>query len=107
LLEFLEHGVRYMFPAQMESKTRGVATAYSAPAFAGDIIADDVVVWPDPRGPVVGQAIAPLLDKAALLPRKCPGVYELLALVDAIRIGRVRERAAALEKIKQRLSSAA
>ena len=107
LLEFLEHGVRYAFPASPQSRTRGVATAYSAPAFVGEIVADDVIVWPDPRGAVVGQAIAPLLDQAALLPEKCPKVYDLLTLVDAIRIGRVRERAGALKRIRERLSPAA
>jgi hypothetical protein len=107
LLEFLEHGVRYAFPTHPLSKTRGVATAYSAPAFGGEIIADDVVVWPYPGGTTVGHAIAPLVQQAALLPEKCPQVYDLLTLVDAIRIGRVRERSRALEKIKKRLSPAA
>lgn len=107
LLEFLEHGLRYMFPAKPESKARGVPTAYSAPALANEIVADDVIVWPDPRGSVTGQSIAPLVDRAGELRTKCPEVYELLTLVDAIRIGRVRERAKAVEKLKDRLGVAA
>src|SRR5688500_10977880 len=65
LLEFLEHGVRYAFPAVPDRKARGVPTAYSAPALSGEIIADDVIVWPDPRGSATGQSMAPLLDNAA------------------------------------------
>ena len=106
LLEFLEHGLRYMFPAKPEWRARGVPTAYSSPALAGEIVADDVIVWPDSRGSVTGQSIPPLIDGAAELPTRCPQMYELLTLVDAIRIGRVRERSKAVEKIKQRLAAA-
>jgi DNA-binding Lrp family transcriptional regulator len=103
LLEFLEHGLRYMFPAKPESKVRGVPTAYSAPVLAKEIVADDVIVWADPQGSMTGRWIAPLVERAAELPTKCPWLYDLLALADAIRIGRVRERAKAIEKIKERL----
>lgn len=107
LLEFLEHGVRYMFPAKPGSKARGIPTAYSSPFLANEIVADDVIVWPDHRGSVTGQSIPPLINRAGELPTRCPQVYELLTLVDAIRIGRVRERAKAVEKIKERLAVAA
>lgn len=107
LLEFLEHGVRYMFPAKPQSKVRGVRTAYSSPVLANEIVTDDVIVWPDVRGDTMGQSIPPLLERAGELPTKCPQVYELLTLVDAIRIGRVRERAKAVDKIKERLAIAA
>ena len=107
LFEFLEHAVRYVFPAAPDSMARGVPTAHSAPALASDILSDDVVVWPDPRGTVRGQSIPPLLARAGELPEKCPAVYELLTLVDAIRIGRVRERAKAMEKIRERVAATA
>jgi DNA-binding MarR family transcriptional regulator len=106
LLEFLEHGLRYTFPAKPGPMARGIPTAYSSPALANEIVADDVIVWPDHRGSVMGQSIPPLLERAAELPAKCPRVYELLTLVDAIRVGRVRERAMAVEKIKERLAAA-
>ena len=107
LLEFLEHGVRYMFPAKPGSKVRGVRTAYSSRVLASEIVTDDVIVWADARGDTTGQSIPPLLERAGELPTRCPQVYELLALVDAIRIGRVRERAKAVDKIKERLAIAA
>ena len=107
LLEFVEHGLRYVFPARPERKTRGVPTAYSSPAMANEIIADDAIVWPDPRGTVTGLSIPPLIDRARELPARCPDLYELLTLVDAIRIGRVRERSKAVEKIRERLLAVA
>lgn len=107
LMEFLEHGVRYTFPAKLGVRARGVPTAWSGPALASDFISGDTIVWPDVKGNAVGQSMAPLYEKAAELANKCPSVYELLTLVDAIRIGRVRERATAIEKIRERLAPAA
>lgn len=106
LMEFLEHGVRYMFPAQLDVSARGVPTAYSGPALASEFISGDMLVWPDVKGSVVGQSMTPLYENAGELVSTCPSVYELLTLVDAIRIGRVRERAAAVKKIKERLALA-
>ena len=54
LLEFFEHGLRYVFPARLESRGRGVPTAWSGPALAGDIVADDVIVWASPHGTAYG-----------------------------------------------------
>lgn len=107
LMEFLEHGVKYMFPAKLHVRARGVPTAHSGPVLANEFISEDIIVWPDVRGNAIGQSMVPLYENAAELVKRCPSVYELLTLVDAIRIGRVRERAAAVEKIKERLAPAA
>ena len=107
LMEFLEHGVRYMFPAKPGATVRGVPTAWSAPPLASEFASIDAVVWPNAKGNAIGQSLTPLYEKAAELPGKCPSTYELLTLVDAIRIGRVRERVAAVRKIKKRLGHAA
>lgn len=106
LMEFLEHGVRYMFPAKLNAPARGVPTAYSGPPLASEFISNDTIVWPDVKGNTVGQSMTPLYENAPELVDKCPSVYELLTLVDAIRIGRVRERATAVEKIKERFALA-
>lgn len=107
LLEFLEHGLRYVFPATPDAMARGVPTAYSGPLLASEIVAEDAVVWADPDGRARGHAIPPLVEKAATLPTKCPAVYDLLTLVDAIRIGRVRERSRAMALLKEHLTVAA
>ena len=103
LLEFLEHGVRYAFPARIERSMKGVATAHAGPGLASLIASDDAFVWPYARGSVSGQAIAPLLESAAELPDRSPGVYHMLTLVDALRVGRIRERAAAAKMLRDRL----
>jgi hypothetical protein len=107
LIEFLEHGVRYSFPARLGRHAHGVPTAYSGPPLASEIFSDDAIVWPDAKGNAVGQSMAPLYPNAAKLPHTCPSLYELLTLVDAIRLGRARERTIAVKKMKERLAPAA
>lgn len=103
LLEFLEHGLQYSFPAKPGNVRRGVPTAHAAPPLANEFDAgDEVYVWPSPDGPARGRAIAPLVPKANELPARAPRLYETLSLVDALRVGRVRERSAALDHLRAR-----
>ena len=105
--EFLEHGVRYAFPAQPGAEVRGVPTAHAGPPLAGHIVAEDVLVWPTASGSAVGRAVAPLYRRAVELPERCPSVYESLTLVDALRVGRARERKLAAEALRQKLQAKA
>jgi len=108
LLEFLVHGLKYVFPAQPGPVSRGMPTAHSAAPLAGRIIASDtdMYVWPSDKGRSRGQAIAPLYPKAPLAAEKDAELYELLALVDAIRAGRAREQALAIKELEARLGKA-
>jgi DNA-binding Lrp family transcriptional regulator len=106
LREFLEHGVPYAFPASPQEMTRGMPTAWAAPVMAQEFNSSDQVqpVWADPQGSVQGASVRPLYASVPGAARRDPKLYELLALVDALRIGRARERAMAAEKISRRLS---
>jgi DNA-binding Lrp family transcriptional regulator len=75
LLEFLEHGVRYAFPARPGGVVRGVPTAHAAPPLAGHIVAEDAFVWPAASGPLRGRAVAPLYPHAVGLPARSPTLY--------------------------------
>ena len=101
--EFLEHGVRYAFPAHPGADVRGVLTAHAAPPLASHIVAEDAFVWPSASGQSRGRAVAPLFAGAVELPARCPSVYESLTLVDALRVGRARERKLAVEALDRRL----
>jgi hypothetical protein len=104
LLEFLVHGVRYAFPAAPSGlRGRGVPTAHSAPPLDEEIVASEAWVWPSKEGGVEGQVITPLFERAAELPQRCPGVYEMLALLDSVRAGRARERRIAVDTLRDRL----
>ena len=105
LEEFLLHGVKYAFPAQRGELTRGLPTAYAAPPL-NQMIAqpkEPPPVWPYAEGSVRGYAFLPLhknVPKAALGDRF---LYEMLALVDAIRDGRAREKVLAEKELSSRL----
>src|SRR6202165_743962 len=103
LLRFLVNGVPYAFPAQIGPAVVGVPTALSAPVFSAHIAGPDPYVWPDLDGTMQGLALTPLFPRAAELPRRNPELYELLSIVDALRVGRVREKKVAEELLQRRL----
>jgi hypothetical protein len=107
LIEFLAHGLKYAFPAVRGSLVRGVPTAAAAEPLKSRLLEDNdpPAVWPLAEGKIRGIAIAPLYagaPKAALLD---PRLYIVLALTDAIRGGRTRERNLAVELLKKELNA--
>lgn len=94
LRNFLVHGVPYAFPVSPKEITRGVPTAWAAPAMQAlkSDHSEFPPVWPDPEGKVQGQAVTPLYPSVPAAALKNPELYALLAYVDALRVGRARER---------------
>jgi len=105
VLEFLEHGIRYAFPVEPGPFTRGVPTAASAPPLDTLLRRDSTgeLVWPDVEGTVMGQGITPLHSTVPTIAKARPSLYQLLALVDALRLGGARERDLAAREIRIRL----
>jgi hypothetical protein len=103
--EFLLHGVKYAFPARRGEVTRGVPTAHAAPPLKDQIVesGDLPPVWPDAEGDVRGTTLEPLHKAVPKAARKDPILHELLALVDALRDGRARERQIAERELSARL----
>lgn len=108
LEDFLVHGLRYVFPAERGGLTRGVATSYGAPPLRALIAHGDepIPVWPDAQGRQRGVSLAPLYRTAPQAARHDESFYELLALTDALRDGRVRERKIAEAELRRRLQEA-
>ena len=94
LKEFVLHGAKYAFPATLGSASRGVPTGYAAPPLVTRISQpnEPPPVWPDAHGEQRGIAFYPLYPTAPHAARNDRILYELLALVDAIRGGAARER---------------
>lgn len=109
LLEFLVHGLKYVFPARPGPISRGMPTAHSAAPLAGRIVSGegDMYVWPSDAGKARGQAIEPLYRSVPLAAGRDRALYELLALVDAVRAGRAREQAMAVQELERRLGGKA
>ncbi len=107
LRNFLIHGVPYAFPASLKEVTRGMPTAWAAPAMVGKLSSTEQLppVWPDPEGRVQGTSVQPLYPSVPHAARNDPELYDLLSLVDALRVGRARERNLAEKEISERLSA--
>jgi len=106
LLEFLSHGIQYCFFAERGGITRGMPTAHAAAPLKDRFtsVSEMPPVWPDPDGEVRGESFAPLHKSVPYAAKKDVKLYMLLALVDAIRGGSAREKAAARKELEQRLS---
>lgn len=105
LKEFLIYGVKYAFPAHRGGLVRGIPTAHAAPPLSRQIAesSEPPPVWPDPDGTVRGLEFSPLYKNVPTAARRDPKLYELLALVDAIRDGRTREREIAIRELTDRI----
>ncbi len=109
LLEFLVHGAKYVFPAVRQGEARGIPTAWAAPPLADRLSSsgDNPPVWPHARGKVRGMALEPLHPVVPEVASRDPQLGEALALFDAIRIGKARERTLAVEELSRRLGEPA
>jgi hypothetical protein len=101
LAEFALHGAKYAFAAERLPVGPGVPTSHAAPAFAG-VFAEgqEPLVWPDPHGTVRGEGLLPLHPCVPSAALRDAALYELLALFDALRAGRARERAIAGQRLQ-------
>ena len=103
LLEFLQYGIAYVFPQKPGVVARGIATSHAASPLRENIESSEDYVWPYAKGNMRGHSIVPLYPSVPEAALRDTELYELLALVDALRIGRVREKAIAIEMLRERI----
>jgi hypothetical protein len=105
LVEFVTHGLRYVFPALLGPPQRGVATGFAAPMLQGRLVSSgaDIHVWPYAEGSQRGPSVTPLFKSVPQAALKDERLYELLALVDAIRLGNQREAHLARDVFEKRM----
>jgi DNA-binding Lrp family transcriptional regulator len=103
--EFLVHGLKYVFPAEVGPPARGVPTSFGAKPLLAQVEAVDELppVWPFPEGKQRGISLSPLYRTAPQAALSDPDFYELLVLADALRAGRARERRFAETELRRRL----
>ncbi len=107
LLELIIHGLKYVFPVKPGPLVRGMPTAGAAPVLHEKLVSiDDYIhVWPDPEGNEIGQSLKPLFKSVPDAARRDPELYDLLALVDAIRLGKPRESKVAQQLLEKKLKA--
>lgn len=101
--EFLIHGMSYVFPQRPTAIVRGIATAHSTAPINKIINSSEIYVWPYAKGNTRGQAVLPLYNSAIEASLKDAKLYELLAMVDVLRVGSTREKEAAKLELKKRI----
>lgn len=108
LLEFAQHGVRYVWPAIPGPAKRGVPTSFGAEPLFGMISAGsgEAPVWAHPKGTAKGPSLSPIYRTAPQAAMLDPALHRLLALQDALRSGRARERVMAADLLRQELGGA-
>ncbi len=104
-MELFEHALRFLAPARRGGETRGLATAWAVPPLSQHLAPVDELppVWPDAFGEQRGLELQPLHSSAIRLARADPEMYELLALIDALRAGDARTRGLAAELLRERV----
>lgn len=105
LRDFIVSGIAHVFPAKEGEPARGMPTAWAAPVFEGMFKSSDdsAPVWAHPRGGSRGPSVTPLYKSVPEAASKDPDLYNCLAIVDTIRLGRARERKAAIEALDKRI----
>lgn len=103
LFDFMVYGLPYVYPQWPGPIVRGIPTAHAAPPLSNEIRSDEFYVWPFSEGTVRGESIEPLHPKVPEACLKDAEFYEYMALCDALRVGRARERYLAIDELKKRL----
>jgi len=101
--DFIAYGIKHSFPVRLGEFTRGIPTGIAAPIFQGKVVLGDdpIPVWPYATGKAKGVAVRPLYHTVPEAISNNPDAqfYNLLALVDVLRVGRARERKLATEML--------
>ena len=105
--EFLFFGLPYVFPAKVDRIARGIPVAHGGPHLNKKLVFDpsNVYVWPDPEGPAKGESIVPLYKSAPQAAKLDSQFYELLSIIEALRVGRAREVKMARQYFEDKLSA--
>jgi len=105
LFDFLQYGLAVVFPAKPGAVVRGIPTAHSTAPLNKEISSGEDYVWPFAKGNVRGHGIIPLYDTVPQAALDDNQLHALLALADALRVGKAREKSIAVHELKTRICS--
>ena len=102
-MDLLVYGIPYVFPQQPGAVVRGIPTSHSALPLKDAIQSGENYVWPYAKGHMRGHGIQPLYNSVIQAVEQDAQLYEYLALIDALRVGRAREKSLAREMLHKRI----
>ena len=101
LCDFLVHGVPHAFPATIDyNEQLGIPTSHS---YMDNIMAGYEYVWPQKDGQLLGRGVSPLHPSAVVTSLQNSKCHQLLANIDALRVGRAREKSQAIDLLRKKL----
>ena len=104
-LEFLVHGLRYVFPPQFGTPSIGIPTAFAHPEFKYvKYDKNQIYIWPYAEGKIRGIALLPIYDT---FPQAClrdEKLYKIASLIEMLRAGKSREKTIAFHELESILS---
>lgn len=106
LFDFLVHGVPAAFFPVRGQVTRGMPTSVFAPPLSEKISVNEgdiPLVWPTESGTVRGESLTPLYPTVPMAATQDKALYELLVLVDGLRVGKAREKKLSIEMLEKRI----
>ena len=103
LYDFLQYGLAVVFPVKPGAVVRGIPTAHSTAPLNKEISSGEDYVWPFAKGNVRGHGITPLYTTVPQAALDDEQLYALLALADALRVGKIREKNIAVQDLKNRI----
>lgn len=103
LMEFIQYGLHYVFPQFPGSMVTGTPTAHSHPFYQRRFKTEMNYVWQDEDGSIRGLAIEPLYKNVIFAIREDELLYKLLASIDIVRVGRIREMKVAIEELSKHI----
>ncbi|WP_020409947.1 winged helix-turn-helix domain-containing protein [Hahella ganghwensis] len=104
MVDLLIGSIRHIFAPEKKGYGRGFPTGWNCPQIKSPMNPPDMpLVWPTPGGQVQGEYIEPLYPKCPEVAEKDEGLYQLLALIDVVRIGKPRELQYAKELLETKI----
>ena len=92
VVEWLNFGVRYMYPQVHTGYGRGLATSWSCPILHSEVVSPSpAIVWPLPGGDVEGELVQPMHGSVPAAAREDELLYRAFSLIEVIRGGKPRE----------------
>jgi hypothetical protein len=107
LCEFLVHAVPTIyFPKKIEV-VRGIPTSVFSPLFRDRFTSDlnVALVWPYSKGKEQGEGLLPIYPTVPIACSQDQDLYQLMAAIDVLRVGKVREREAAVSYLEDLLEA--
>ena len=101
LMEFIQYGLKYVFPTTPGAMVTGLGTAHSHSYYKKFFQAEMKFAWPDEEGDIRGLMIEPLHPNVPKAAKKDDLLYKLLASIDILRVGKVREVKMATDELKK------